>query len=204
MALLGALGAPLVQRRNPSGGFSAWELWALFAGMAFACGTAANWNHGTSGPSRYAIWLLPFVLEIFTRTLEPGVASPTVRSTYVGLATLAVVVQAGICAGRGIEGAPDHLVHSDAAMAVLRRAPALYNPSLEVFAERTLGREIRGDDVPEGAPVVFRRDGRCHKALTQKRLWPDLLALCGEPPRAPDFKALARANRRDEWVYVDY
>jgi hypothetical protein len=203
LALLGALVAPLVQRRSVNGGFSAWELWALLVAMAVVCATAANWNHGTSGPSRYGIWLLPFLLEIFTRMLEPDINAPA-RSTYVGLAALAVVVQAGICLYRGTGGAPDHLEHSYAATAALQRAPAFYNPSHEVFAERTLGREIRGEEVPEGAPVVFRRDGRCHKALTQKRLWPDVLAQCGHPRVPPDFKGLARANQRDRWIYVDY
>jgi hypothetical protein len=52
--------------------------------------------------------------------------------------------------------------------------------------------------------VVYRVDGRCRKVLTQKRHWEATLALCGPPERTPAFKKLAAANRRGEWVYVDY
>jgi hypothetical protein len=53
-------------------------------------------------------------------------------------------------------------------------------------------------------PVVYPRDGRCRKVMTQKRHWSAVLVLCGAPARTPDFKGLAATNRRGEWVYVEY
>jgi hypothetical protein len=82
---------------------------------------------------------------------------------------------------------------------VLRHAPVLYNPSGEIFMERTRGEEGIAD-----APVVYRVENRCRKVLLQKRHWEAVLALCGVPERAPDFKELAAAGKRGAWVYVDY
>ena len=203
--LLGALAAPFLQIVSHRPARALLALWAVLLGMAVSCTANANWNHGTAGPSRYSIWLLPLVLEVFIRMLEPGFASPRVRTTFLVLTALAVATQATLLAYQGgIAPAPDHLEHSYAARFVLRHAPDLYNPSPEIFVERTLGREIRGDEVPDGAPVVLRDESRCYKVLTQKRYWPEVLARCGCPRDMPDFQHLARERRRNEWIYVNF
>jgi hypothetical protein len=111
-----------------------------------------------------------------------------------------VLVQAALLAARGgLDPRPDYLEHSYAARFVLDRAPAFYNPSEEIFTERTRGREGAAEEA-----VVYRTEGRCRKVLVQKRYWDDVLALCGAPARAPDFRELAAAGKRGRWVYVDY
>jgi hypothetical protein len=200
IAVLGAVGAPLALRRSPASFRGALESWGVLLAMAFVCTAAVNWNHGTAGPSRYGVWMLPLVLGVFLQPLGPGAAVGTTRNAFFALALLALVVQAGLLVARGgPDPRPDYLEHSYAARFVLDRAPALYNPSNEIFMERTRGRE----DVAE-EPVIYRTNGRCRKALTQKRYWQDVIALCGASARVPDFKELALANRRGTWVYVDY
>src|SRR6185295_670407 len=64
LALLGAVAAPLVQIASGRQARPLVALWAVLLGMALICSSSGNWNHGTSGPSRYTIWMLPLVLVI--------------------------------------------------------------------------------------------------------------------------------------------
>jgi hypothetical protein len=173
--------------------------WTLVAGMALVCSGMANWNHGTSGPSRYALWIFPLLVGIVTET---GAA---VRSAVaVGLGWAAVVVQGVIFVGHGGFAAPsDYLEHSWAAQTALRRWPALYSPSYEIFRERTL--HVDASSEPD-APVIYMVDGKCRKALAQKRHAEQLRASCGPEPLAfTDFRAhVAGDANRNTWTYVDY
>jgi hypothetical protein len=170
---------------------------SLVLAMALACTLTTNWNHGTSGPSRYAIWLMPFVFAAVAREMADDRRGG--RSAQVLLA-VAVVAQAGILVARGGARSPmDYTRHSPAARFLLDRWPRLYAPSLEVFADRTLGRE----QAPTG-PVVYRSAGRCRKALVQKRHLGELREACGPPAHLPDVPALRAARGRNVWFYVDY
>jgi hypothetical protein len=205
LALLGAVTAPVVQVSTLRPARTLVKLWAVLVAMAFACSLAANWNHGSFGPMRYAIWLLPVVLAILVHMLEPGVANERTRRAFGALTVCALASQAAVVASHG-KPAPrqDHLEHSYLAAFVLQHTPGLYAPSPEIFVERTLGQEMANGEIPKGAAVIYEAHGRCFKALTQKRYWPDLLAHCGPAARAPDFKELAAGRQRDNWVYVDY
>ena len=98
----------------------------------------------------------------------------------------------------------DHLRHSYLATFVLEREAWLYNPTPEIFAERTLGHEVPYGAIPNRQPITYRAGRECRKALAQKRHWPALLARCGTARNAPGFSRLAAANQRGEWLYVDY
>ncbi|HSD27538.1 MAG TPA: hypothetical protein VLL75_09545 [Vicinamibacteria bacterium] len=43
--------------------------WGLALAMAFACTATCNWNSGTSGPARYAVWIYPLLLDGFVGLL---------------------------------------------------------------------------------------------------------------------------------------
>lgn len=168
---------------------------ALAAFMALACTVTTNWNHGTTGPSRYAVWLLPFVFTVVAR-----LAGAVEGRALAAVVMTAVVVQGAILAARGGVRAPmDYTRHSATARFVLARWPALYAPSPEIFVERTLGRE----EPPKDA-VIYRTEGRCRKALVQKRHLGELLEDCGPPPWLPDVRALVARRGRNAWFYVDY
>ena len=205
LALLGAVAAPVVQIASGRRARPLLALWAVLLGMALLCSSTGNWNHGTSGPSRYTIWMIPLVLVILVSMLEPGAARERPRQAFGAWAVAALVVQAAIVVSRGgLTPRLDYLEHSYLASFVLKHAPALYNPSPEIFVERTIGEEMRDGEIPGGTAVTYAPEQACRKALAQKRHWPDLLTRCGRAARLPPFEKLAAANRRDEWVYVDY
>jgi len=187
---LGLAAAAMVLLRTPE----LLEDGVLLLAMAFACTAVANWNHGTSGPSRYAVWLFPLVIDMVAR------AASVSSAAWRAAALSAIAVQAAIAMGRGGPHAPDdHLRHGVVARFLLARWPAAYDPDPEVFAERS-----RNAERPLDEPAIFRADGACRKALVQKRHLPELRAECGEPRSAPDFRALVAREGRDAWAYVNY
>ncbi len=167
--------------------------------MALSTTATGNWNHGTIGPSRYAVWLLPIVLFLVVR-LGEGLGRRA-GAAFWAVLSLALISQALVV---GLKGGPlarpDYLEHSWAARIVLRYAPALYNPSLPVFAARTTHQMLPGP-----GPYVYAEAGVCRKALVRARP-EDEAALrdrCGSLPAA------AQARFRDPsdpeaWFYVDY
>lgn len=204
-ALFGALVAPLALLviRRPAR--SSLELWAALGATALLCSVAVNWNHGTAGPSRYAIWMLPLVFWLFVQMLDPALQSARVRGVFGVLAVAALVSQTAVVIGRGgLNPSMDHLRHSFLASFVLEHEAGLYNPSPEIFAERTLGYEVPHGAIPNQEAVVYRADHECRKALAQKRHWTQLLTRCGPARVSPDFSRLAATNQRGEWLYVDY
>lgn len=171
-------------------------LWCLVLVMAFMCTATGNWNHGTSGPSRYAVWLLPFVL--YPLVLVGGEN----RQWLAGIGALAIVTQVAIVAGRGgMRFREDYLDHSYLARFVLERQPSLYRPSFEIFAERTTHQDGGARE-----PVVFVWRGRCRKAMLQKRHVEAVKELCGDTPALTRLrdKVAAEGRGRDVWVYIDY
>jgi hypothetical protein len=111
----------------------------------------------------------------------------------------ALVLQGGIALARhGFLSRPDFLEHSTAARLVLEYVPAAYNPTHEIFMERTLHRE----GWPDG-PVVFEAQGRCRKALVRGRQQGALVKRCGPLP-AGAVGSPTGAEEKRAWVYVDF
>jgi hypothetical protein len=167
--------------------------WAAFFAGALGASAGIIWNFGTSGPSRYAVWLSPFLIAAAALLARKrwGVAA-----LAVGLAAQTVVVITRLPHW----GEDDHMQHSYSATFVLRRWPALYNPHEHIFLDRT-------PRLYAGGPHVFRDGTTCRKALAQKRHADALAAACG--PLPAQFVAwtqeIAVSGRgRDAWRYVDY
>jgi len=194
VALLAAVAVSLV-RRSVDLAFAAA---ALLAPIAVLCTATTNWNHGTTGPSRYAVWMVPFVyagLLAWRRRL--GAAEATLPRPYLVLLAAAVATQAAIVLGRGGPLArPDYFEHSAAARFVLRHAPALYNPSHEIFVARTLHTPAHARTELDG-PVVYRDDGGCRKAWARPEDLGALAAQCGRTPRPGAGEAAG-------WTYFDF
>lgn len=167
--------------------------WAAFLVGALGASAGIIWNFGTSGPSRYAVWLSPFLI---------AAASQLARQRWgvVALAT-ALAAQAAVVITRLPRwGEDDHERHSYAATFVLRRWPALYNPHEHIFLDRTPSL------FPDG-PRIFRDGTVCRKALAQKRHAEALAAACGPLPEqfVVWSREIARAGvGRDSWRYVTY
>jgi hypothetical protein len=169
---------------------------ALLVPMAALCTATTNWNHGTTGPSRYAVWMVPIVYAgLLGWRRRPGGTEPT--RAYGMLLAAAVATQAAIVLGRGGPFArPDYFEHSAAARFVLRHAPALYNPSHEIFVARTLHTPAHARTELAG-PVVYRDGGQCRKAWARPEDLAALAAECGHAPRPV-------GNGAAGWSYVDF
>jgi hypothetical protein len=166
--------------------------------MALVCTATTNWNHGATGPSRYGVWMVPLVYAALLGWRSRLGGTETRRPlAYVILLTAAVASQAAIVLGRGGPLArPDYLDHSAVARFALRHAPALYNPSPEIFVARTLH-----VDAPAyldlSRPVVYRDGQICRKAWARPQDLDALATACGRTPR-PDRPVAAG------WYYVSF
>jgi hypothetical protein len=171
--------------------------WALALAMAFLCTATCNWNSGTSGPARYGVWIYPLVL--FGSVASDGRIFAGVR----GLAGVAIVSQALLLASRGgMEPRMDYLRHSAAARFLLDRWPSWYNPSYEIFVERTRRRE---EPLPGPEPTVYLFRGECRKALAQKRHLRSLRLQCGrDPSNVLELRRRVARDGRAVWMYLNY
>jgi hypothetical protein len=168
--------------------------------MALASTVTHNWNGGSAGPSRYTVWLLPFLLMAVAEQVDAWQAGgPARRRLAVATATAAVCAQAfAFCARGGLIQPEDSIEHSYASRFVLRLAPSLYNPTPTIFVTRTLHRTAFEEF------AVFRdADGRCRKAFARAKDGAALLLQCGSlPPGSEAY--FARTTRRKFYRYLDY
>jgi hypothetical protein len=174
--------------------------WALSLAMAFLCTATCNWNSGTSGPARYSVWIYPLIVYAFVHPGPQGSGHVRFAETLAGVA---IVAQTLLIASRGgMEPRADYLRHSAVARFLLDRWPSLYNPSYEIFVERTIRRE---EPFPGGAPILYRARGQCRKALAQKRHLAPLLALCGhDPANVAELRKRVTQEGRAIWMYLNY
>jgi hypothetical protein len=177
-------------------------LLVVLAAMMGLSSATGNWNHGTTGPSRYAVWLFPVVtyLVALGPTAQSVLAWP--RRGYPLALALAVAAQVAVAAARRGPLSPlDYLDHSRVARLALDRWPALYAPVEEVFRERTAHTEADLDE-----PIVYSSDGRCRKALARWKHADALVARCGPLPLSvrPFFESRPPREDKGRWVYVDY
>lgn len=199
VALLVAL--VVVAARRPSRRVEG-ALVAVLAFMMLLCSATGNWNHGTTGPSRYVVWMFPLMASLLT--MGPTAADLMARRARTWRALLAAAVLAQVVAAvarGGVQSPLDYLDHSRMARAILDRWPAAYDPDVEVFRERTAHTEADLD-----GPFIHERDGRCRKALARWKHADTLRARCGPLPDAvrPFFESRPPKEEKSRWVYVDY
>jgi hypothetical protein len=172
------------------------RLFAALAALLLVSTLQWNYNHGSSGPSRYVIWMLPLVFLI----LVDGAVGWR-RTFWVALA--AVVSGAILVSRGGLIPRYDYLEHSPQARSVLDHFPRLYDPDYEVFIKRTLHAEGR----PTRGPYVYRLNGACQKVLANQDNRGEVLAECGTIPQGAEAffaQRPARKGRPKAWTYINY
>jgi hypothetical protein len=174
----------------------------VLALMMLLCSATGNWNHGTTGPSRYVVWMFPLIASLLT--LGPTAADLLARRarTWRVLLAAAVLAQVAVAVARGgVQSPLDYLDHSTMARTILDRWPAAYDPDFEVFRERTAHTEADLD-----GPFIHERDGGCRKVLARWKHADILRARCGAIPDAvrPFFESRPPKEEKGRWVYVDY
>ncbi len=174
----------------------------VLALMMLLSSATGNWNHGTTGPSRYVVWMFPVIAYLLALgpTATDLLAGP--RRTWAALLAVAVMAQVAVAAARGgVQSPLDYLEHSTMARAILDRWPAAYLSDFEVFRERTVHSEADLD-----GPFIHERDGQCRKALARWKHADTLRARCGPIPDAvrPFFESRPPKEEKGRWIYVDY
>jgi hypothetical protein len=193
LAYLAIVGRSLVVDRRLT---PALQLFLVLAAILLANTVQWNFNHGSSGPSRYVVWLTPIIFVTL--------ATEARNRRWLAAVSLAVALQAGVVWSRGgLIPRYDYLSHSPVASLVLEHAPWLYNPDYEVFIKRTLhaeGQATRG-------PYVYAVDGRCRKVLAKPSHEEQVRQRCGFVPeeRLAFFGGqVASRSQRDTWTYLNY
>jgi hypothetical protein len=172
------------------------QLFLVFVAMLLVNTLQWNYNHGTSGPSRYVIWMMPLV---FVALAEEARSQAT-----IAIVALAVAAQAGVLWSRGgLIPRYDYLQHSPQAAFVLDNFPSLYNPDYDVFIKRTLHEEGR----PTRGPYAYLSGGQCRKVLASQEHRAEIVALCGSLPEGAEAFFDQPPRKRGQpraWAYLNY
>lgn len=130
-----------------------------------------NWNHGTAGygPMRYALYLMPVMMYFFVTKYQNKLA-------WHALLTVSISLQIILLSMNGflMPRLENSFVLTPMAKFVLIHMPKLYNPTSEIFIERTIGHEEKYVNVS-----IFRNNGKCIKAYVTTGNADFLKSACG-------------------------
>lgn len=155
--------------------------------------TNPAWHYGTSGfgPSRHAIVMIPFLIAA---TVWGAKSKPM----WAGFMMAVLISQIFILSLNNyiFPVFSNTLVHSPMADFILSRWPALYNPTPEIFVDRT-----NHTDLDHPTSAVYGIHGTCKKAYVLARDIDMVTGICGsfpEPIRTQVF------NPDTDGFYVTY
>lgn len=142
--------------------------------------TNPAWNYGTSGygPTRHSIFLLPFFIFFIVLYARPS----KLANFFVGL-FIATQIPILIINGFLAPNFLNSLYHSPYAIAVLNTYPNLYNPTPEIFTDRT---NHKDEQFPVSA--IYKVDGECKKAYVLLSDVERVKKECGFIPAAYEAK----------------
>lgn len=168
-----------------------------FAVLATAVFYQTNpaWNYGTSGfgPSRHALFLVPFSIY-YTFTWISSLNTIWFRNV---LFILIIGVQAFCLSINGwlTPRLSDTLEQSPFAAIILNRFPKLYEPTPEIFVDRSTHL-----DVPQLTTAIYKYNGVCKKAFVTPDGYKKLVTECGYIPESVTNGQLTG----EEGFYVTY
>ncbi len=168
-------------------------LTAIGIAMLFAYQTNPAWHYGTSGfgPGRHAIAVIPFLIAAVVWNAKP-------RPVWTGFLIAVMVSQLYILSLNGyiFPQFRNTLVHSPQATFILNRWPALYNPTPEIFSDRT-----NHTDLDRPSSAIYAVNGVCKKAYVLGRDIDSVIQTCGQFPTVPAASIL---NPDTDGFYVTY
>lgn len=165
----------------------------LLCGMFLVSSSTINWNHGTSGPSRYAIVALPLIFYVVVDNLGELVSKKLLPLLLFGVILQLVIVMLG----GGLNPQISYVDHSYSAKLVLDNFPQMYSPSQEIFCERT----NHVDGGCDGMAVYFQGK-RCRKALVGCEQIGELEKACGRLPKPKE--SYCPGSQSGARFYVDF
>jgi len=106
--------------------------------VALAYETNANWNNGTAGfgPTRYIIFMIPYLIYFITTYLSKNLTSAIILGLTIVVQFLTLSVNGGLS-----PQFVNSLYHTPYSQYILKTMPEWYNPTAEIFVERTLHTE---------------------------------------------------------------
>lgn len=161
---------------------------------AFFYQTNPAWNYGTAGfgPSRHIIFVIPFLIYLFIKHLKHSFISLLVIILFI-LAQSYILYFNGLLSPNLLNS----LEHSPIAKFVIENYPNLYNPTPEIFSDRTNHRDSK---FPESA--IYKVNGVCKKAYVLVTDIDRLRMECGYIPTEYEKKIdnpfLRKANYQRE------
>lgn len=170
------------------------QLFLIMLLMIFLCTPARNWNFGTIGPTRHMIWMLPIV---FYAIVTQDFFSPRKGLTIIFL-VVAIIVQVLVV----FLYIPrfSYVEHSPVSRWLLRNFPSIYNPSHQIFADRTLHFELENTKV---FPIVYYSGRTCMKVLARKEDQEQVRRLCGFIPEKYQ-EGFESQNKGKKLFYINY
>jgi len=169
--------------------------------MMLLCSLTYNWNSGSSGPTRYLIWMLPLFFYVVISKIKL-IEGKNVKSFFSLILSFAVLTQAlGVIYWGGFIPLDriGFLQHSYLAKFVLNYFPSIYNPTEEIFIERTLQSE--GGEFK--FPIIFFYKGKCKKALLTGNDGNELFKKCGHIPNKYRYY-FEKDKYSERLVYINY
>ncbi len=109
----------------------------LLLGMAFVDSTQINWNSGMNLLNRYSFWMIPVIIFGVIDFINTLTKKAIVVLSILYLLTTSVWLPVAFD-----RYSPNYLYFSPVAKIVLHVCPALHNPEPELFAERTMNKEL--------------------------------------------------------------
>lgn len=175
------------------------QLFLVMIIMIFCCTINPNWNNGSVGPSRYVIWMLPFLFYVIVTDFGPESLLDAKGAFKTVMVWIAIISQSLMVLYGGITASSmSWLKLSSISRIILDRFPALYNPSGEIFCARIFheGGCLR-------TPAIYYRDNKCRKALVAGKDEKALIGQCGYiPPGHEQF--FARPENEARRIYINY
>lgn len=136
--------------------------------------TNTNWNNGTAGfgPTRYALPVLPFLIYFYLKSAK------TNFKNYLVL-TAIIISQLLILSFNGflMPDLENTLEHTPMAKFVLNNFPWAYNPTPEIFVERTSHQEGGF-----WGTTIYKNRDKCKKAYVLKTKTDKVIQECGFIP----------------------
>lgn len=161
---------------------------------AFAYQTNPAWNYGTSGfgPTRYSLFLLPVFLYFFMTHIKSS------YKTYLIL-FLYFLTQFYIFSFNGyfMPNFFSALDHSPYARFILNNYPKIYNPTPEIFVDRT-----NHTDLDHLTTAIYKNNYSCKKAYVLLNEKQKLIDDCEYIPQK--YLDKFNDNYSFEGIYVDY
>lgn len=179
-----------------------WEILAIITGFiitAFFYQTNPAWHYGTTGygPTRHIIFILPLFIFLSYRYLKQA---PKHVFGFVFLALLALQGYSLFFNNFFYPDTTKTLAHTPYARYFLNNHPQLYNPTPEIFIDRTLGQDTM---LPQSA--IYKQQGICKKAYILPNNQFLLIQECGFIPKSEQDKLQKLESYSSyQGVYVAY